>query len=204
MYISVMQDRLAQQQKAMADERAYLKEIISRMDTQINEQQRQLEKVRVTTDLKIGFQHFPYHSTNAYIDTTETKTKAKDWRNVYIPQERWKMTAEQAKAESTQRALEEERRSLSMQINMEREELERAKVRMTSADRIKELILIPCICPLPLLPVSLSIRVHYWRSRNQWCSAARRRGGNWQPSGPTSTPRRSRGMRGLSGRSTVS
>lgn len=46
MYFSVMQDRLAQQQKAMAEERAYLKEIISRMDTQLNEQQRQLEKVR--------------------------------------------------------------------------------------------------------------------------------------------------------------
>lgn len=44
------------------------------------------------------------------------------------------MTAEQAKAESMQRALEEERRSLSMQMNMEREELERAKVRMTRAD----------------------------------------------------------------------
>lgn len=51
MFFSVMQDRLAQQQKAMADERVYLKEIISRMNTQINEQQRQLEKVRVKTDL---------------------------------------------------------------------------------------------------------------------------------------------------------
>lgn len=50
MNISVMQDRLDQQQKAMADERAYLKEIISRMDTQLNEQQRQLEKVGVKTD----------------------------------------------------------------------------------------------------------------------------------------------------------
>ncbi|XP_029946413.1 fas-binding factor 1 homolog [Salarias fasciatus] len=83
--LRTMQDRLAQQQKAMADERAYLKEIISRMDTQLSEQQRQLEK------------------------------------------ERWKMTAEQAKAESTQRGLEEERRVFSMQIGMEREELERAK-----------------------------------------------------------------------------
>ncbi|XP_034449930.1 fas-binding factor 1 homolog isoform X5 [Hippoglossus hippoglossus] len=81
----IMQDRLAQQQKAMAEERTYLKEIISRMDTQLNEQQRQLEK------------------------------------------ERWKVTGEQAKAESTQRGLEEERRSLTMQMNMEREELERAK-----------------------------------------------------------------------------
>ncbi|XP_060882968.1 fas-binding factor 1 homolog [Labrus mixtus] len=41
-----MQDRLTQKQKAMEEERAYLKEIISRMDTQINEQQRQLEKER--------------------------------------------------------------------------------------------------------------------------------------------------------------
>lgn len=40
-----MQDRLAQQQKAMTEEKAYLKEILSRMDTQLNEQQRQLEKV---------------------------------------------------------------------------------------------------------------------------------------------------------------
>ncbi|CAN9505180.1 unnamed protein product [Ophioblennius macclurei] len=83
--LRTMQERLAQQQKAMTDERSYLKEIISRMDAQINEQQRQLEK------------------------------------------ERWKMTAEQAKADSAQRGLEEERRVLSMQISMEREELERAK-----------------------------------------------------------------------------
>ncbi|KAM9844282.1 fas-binding factor 1 homolog isoform 2-T2 [Aulostomus maculatus] len=44
--LRIMQERLAQQQKAMAEERAYLKEIISRMDSQINEQQRQLEKER--------------------------------------------------------------------------------------------------------------------------------------------------------------
>ena len=40
------------------------------------------------------------------------------------------MTAEQAKAESTQRGLEGERHALTLQINMEREELERAKVRL--------------------------------------------------------------------------
>ncbi|XP_043956804.1 fas-binding factor 1 homolog isoform X2 [Gambusia affinis] len=44
-----------------------------------------------------------------------------------LEKERWKVTAEQAKAESTQRGLEEERRVFTMQINMEREELERAK-----------------------------------------------------------------------------
>ncbi|XP_061567146.1 fas-binding factor 1 homolog isoform X6 [Cololabis saira] len=83
--LQTMQDRLARQQKAMDEEKAYLKEIISRMDSQLNEQQRQLEK------------------------------------------ERWKVTAETAKAESLQRGLEEERRVLNMQSSMEREELERAK-----------------------------------------------------------------------------
>ncbi|KAM9745735.1 fas-binding factor 1 homolog isoform 3-T3 [Menidia menidia] len=83
--LRVLQDRLAQQQKATAEERTHLKDIISRMDAQLSEQQRQLEK------------------------------------------ERWKVTAEQAKAESVQRSLEEERRVLTMQISMEREELERAK-----------------------------------------------------------------------------
>uniref|UniRef100_A0A1A8CZY4 Fas (TNFRSF6) binding factor 1 n=1 Tax=Nothobranchius kadleci TaxID=1051664 RepID=A0A1A8CZY4_NOTKA len=83
--LRTMQDRLTQQQKATAEERTYLKDIISRMDAQLSEQQRQLEK------------------------------------------ERWKATAEQAKAESIQRGLEEERRVLTLQISMEREELERAK-----------------------------------------------------------------------------
>ncbi|XP_056263460.1 fas-binding factor 1-like [Pseudoliparis swirei] len=44
-----------------------------------------------------------------------------------LEKERWKMTAEQAKAESTQRGLEGERHALSLQVTMEREELERAK-----------------------------------------------------------------------------
>ena len=44
-------------------------------------------------------------------------------------QERWRVTAEQAKAESSQRSLEEERRALNQHTSMEREELERAKVR---------------------------------------------------------------------------
>lgn len=47
MHVSVMQDRLAREQKAMSEERVHLKDIISRMDAQLSEQQRQLEKVRV-------------------------------------------------------------------------------------------------------------------------------------------------------------
>lgn len=45
------------------------------------------------------------------------------------------MTAELAKAESSQRGLEEERRALSLQISVDREELERAKVKPTT-DRL--------------------------------------------------------------------
>lgn len=44
------------------------------------------------------------------------------------PQERWRVHAEQSKAESAQRALEEQRKVMVQQTAMEREELERAKV----------------------------------------------------------------------------
>ena len=74
MYFAVMQGRLAEQQKAMAEERAYLKEIISRMDTQLNEQQRQLEKVRVKTDIiNRLFASTEQYSTYGYIETSKTK-----------------------------------------------------------------------------------------------------------------------------------
>ncbi|XP_046869857.1 fas-binding factor 1 homolog isoform X3 [Hypomesus transpacificus] len=67
------------------EERVRLQQLVSKMDTQLAEQHRQLEK------------------------------------------ERWRVTAEQAKAEAAQRGLEEERRSLTQHVAMEREELERAK-----------------------------------------------------------------------------
>lgn len=121
---TVMQERLAQQQKTTAEERTYLKEIISRMDAQLNEQQRQLEKVRANKDwTKIRRKNYIFMGR---------RELAWFFFFIFMPQERWKITAEQAKAESTQRGLEEERRSLSVQINMEREELERAKVRLTN------------------------------------------------------------------------
>ncbi|KAJ3600718.1 hypothetical protein NHX12_031695 [Muraenolepis orangiensis] len=44
--LRVMQERLGQQQRAMAEERARLKEVITRMEVQLAEQQRQLEKER--------------------------------------------------------------------------------------------------------------------------------------------------------------
>ncbi|XP_036611992.1 fas-binding factor 1 isoform X2 [Trichosurus vulpecula] len=44
-----------------------------------------------------------------------------------LEQERWRVSAEQSKAESTQRSLEEQRRVMNQQLSMEREELERAK-----------------------------------------------------------------------------
>lgn len=48
---SVMQDRLAEQQKAAVEERAFLKDIISRMHTQLREQERQFEKVGTESPL---------------------------------------------------------------------------------------------------------------------------------------------------------
>ncbi|KAF4012879.1 hypothetical protein G4228_003226 [Cervus hanglu yarkandensis] len=45
-----------------------------------------------------------------------------------LEQERWRVHAEQSKAESAQRALEEQRKVMVQQTAMEREELERAKV----------------------------------------------------------------------------
>ncbi|NXT17975.1 FBF1 factor, partial [Syrrhaptes paradoxus] len=44
-----------------------------------------------------------------------------------LEQERWKATAEQSKAESLQRSLEEERQMLTQQLSVQRAELERAK-----------------------------------------------------------------------------
>ncbi|XP_063315101.1 fas-binding factor 1 isoform X2 [Pelobates fuscus] len=44
-----------------------------------------------------------------------------------LEQERWKASAEQAKVESLQRSLEEQRRVLTQQLSLEREELDRAK-----------------------------------------------------------------------------
>lgn len=71
------------------------------------------------------------------------------------------MTAEQAKAESTQRSVEEERRASSMHINMEREELERAKVRSMN------LHIHWWWTKAASFQVSLvSIRANYWRSRS--------------------------------------
>lgn len=43
-----MQDRLTEQQKAAVEERAFLKDIIARMHTQLREQERQFEKVSTT------------------------------------------------------------------------------------------------------------------------------------------------------------
>ncbi|XP_073540017.1 fas-binding factor 1 isoform X2 [Phyllobates terribilis] len=44
-----------------------------------------------------------------------------------LEQERWRVSAEQAKVQTLQRSLEEEKRVMTQQITMEREELERAK-----------------------------------------------------------------------------
>uniref|UniRef100_A0A4W5MM47 Fas-binding factor 1 C-terminal domain-containing protein n=1 Tax=Hucho hucho TaxID=62062 RepID=A0A4W5MM47_9TELE len=54
--LRVMQDRLGQQQRAMAEERTRLKEVITKMDTQLAEQQRQLEKMH-NREHPVGLYH---------------------------------------------------------------------------------------------------------------------------------------------------
>lgn len=73
------------------------------------------------------------------------------------------MTAEQAKAESTQRGLEGERHALSLQVTMEREELERAKVGRVEQPRL----LRPDPPPLPPPHLHCPTRVPCWRSRSR-------------------------------------
>ncbi|XP_075033908.1 fas-binding factor 1 [Mixophyes fleayi] len=83
--LQALQERLAQQQKDMEEERNNLRMIITNMETRSNEQGR------------------------------------------LLGQERWKVSAEQAKVESLQHPLEEQRRIMTQQMAMGREELDRAK-----------------------------------------------------------------------------
>lgn len=133
---SVMQDRLAEQQKAAVGERALLKDIISRMHTQLREQERQLEKVR--TELLLALARF---------FRVSSQQRWKTHKPVSVLQERWKATAEEAKQESVHRGLEEERRALVK----EREELERAKVGMIGHTSSSE-----CMCSVPLVTFFLT------------------------------------------------
>lgn len=85
------------------------------------------------------------------------------------------MNAEQSKAESTQRALEEQRRVMVQQITMEREELERAKVGPATPCSA----VVAAIAPKDAHPVPSSPRprVPCWRSRSLSCTSAGRSGG---------------------------
>lgn len=85
------------------------------------------------------------------------------------------MTAEQAKAESTQRGLEEERRVLSMQISMEREELERAKVRPVNVQALYlDSMRLPLTSPA-CLGFHQSALVEEQKSVMQHCAEERRK-----------------------------
>ncbi|TRY95729.1 hypothetical protein DNTS_022129, partial [Danionella cerebrum] len=111
-----LQERLSQQQREMSEERSRLKEVISRMDTQLNQQQRELEKV--------------LHVPPAAFCPSELLFWCLSSSSLSLSrgvQERWRVASEQAKAESSLRGLEEERRSVMQQLSMEREELDRAK-----------------------------------------------------------------------------
>lgn len=99
------------------------------------------------------------------------------------------MSAEQSKAESAQRALEEQRKVMVQQIAMEREELERAKVSPATPCSAALSALTPkdahsvSSCPRPRVPC--------WRSRSPSCTSVERSGDAWQPSGLSSLLSRS-------------
>lgn len=69
------------------------------------------------------------------------------------------MTSEQAKAESSLRGLEEERRTMMQHFSMEREELEKAKVRPKSLIKhdLNDRLQIDCIYHSPSFIYTLSL-----------------------------------------------
>ncbi|KAK7939680.1 hypothetical protein WMY93_003006 [Mugilogobius chulae] len=103
---TLLQDRLAQQQKAMSEEKAYLKEIISRMDTQINEQQRQLEKER-------------WKVTSEQAKAESTQRALEDERRSLSMQ----MSMEREELERAKSALLEEQKSVMQHCTEERRKL---------------------------------------------------------------------------------
>ncbi|KAG2460823.1 FBF1 factor, partial [Polypterus senegalus] len=111
--LRVLQEQLSQQQRDMEEERSRLQAIISKMENRLTEQQRLLEKV--------GWGHKTWSRQQA---ESKGMRKAK----ICFPQERWRLAGEQAKVESLQTSIQEERKLLTQQLAMEREELEKAKV----------------------------------------------------------------------------
>lgn len=90
------------------------------------------------------------------------------------------MNAEQSRVESTQRALEEQRKVMVQQIAMEREELEKAKVSAATCDPCRKPKAAHCVTSPPCP------RVPCWRSRSLSCTSVGKSGGALQPSGPNS------------------
>ncbi|XP_023067546.1 fas-binding factor 1 isoform X4 [Piliocolobus tephrosceles] len=113
--LRALQERLGQQQRDMEEERSRQQEIIGKMEARLNEQSRLLEQVRPILLALLPWGLF----SRAPAGMTALLTSP--------PQERWRVTAEQSKAESMQRSLEEQRKVTAQQMAMERAELERAK-----------------------------------------------------------------------------
>lgn len=85
------------------------------------------------------------------------------------------MSAEQSKAESTQRALEEQRKVVAQQMAMEREELERAKVSPSAPGPLLPLPSCPGRSPLALAPSSQSALLEEQKSVMHKCGEEQRR-----------------------------
>lgn len=90
-------------------------------------------------------------------------------------QERWRVHAEQSKAESAQRALEEQRKVMVQQIAMEREELERAKVSPDAPRLAASLPSGPGMLTGPLAPSPQSALLEEQKSVMHKCGEERQR-----------------------------
>lgn len=91
------------------------------------------------------------------------------------PQERWRVSAEQSKAEATQRALEEQRRVVARQTAVEREELERAKVGPAAPRSAAGPATCPGRSPLALTPLSQSALLEEQKVVMRKCGEEQRR-----------------------------
>ncbi|CAG02682.1 unnamed protein product [Tetraodon nigroviridis] len=114
---SVMQDRLSEQQKAAVEERAFLKDIISRMHTQLREQERQLEKER-----------WKATAEEAKVESAQRG----------LEEERRALSKEREELEKAKRAVQEEQMSMMEHCAAERRRLDAEWASFHSAEKQRQ------------------------------------------------------------------
>uniref|UniRef100_A0A672NB92 Fas-binding factor 1 C-terminal domain-containing protein n=1 Tax=Sinocyclocheilus grahami TaxID=75366 RepID=A0A672NB92_SINGR len=108
--LRVLQERLSQQQREMAEERSRLKEVIAKMDTQLAEQQRQLEKSALLEEQQSVMQHC----------AEERRKLAADWSRFHAQE---KLRQERAEREAS-RVMERDAHREGSIISMAQEQVD--------------------------------------------------------------------------------